>query len=144
MDRGAEKLSEVRTYPQVTTLVNRIDGLGSFANEVPFILAAEQLMEVEAPPRAKWIRTLLFELSRIANISLFLGDNSLPPGAQPPEFFAFRDREFVLNQIAAVTGGRFNLHFARIGGPKADHPTGRTAHTPAPHHPHRHFSHQMD
>ena len=41
MHRGYEKLTEVRTYPQVTTLVNRIDWLGSFANEVPFILAAE-------------------------------------------------------------------------------------------------------
>ena len=68
MHRGYEKLTEVRTYPQVTTLVNRIDWLGSFANEVPFILAAEQLMEIEAPPRAQWIRTILFELSRIANI----------------------------------------------------------------------------
>ena len=68
MHRGYEKLTEVRTYPQVTTLINRIDWLGSFANEVPFILAAEQLMDVEAPPRAQWIRTILFELSRIANI----------------------------------------------------------------------------
>jgi NADH-quinone oxidoreductase subunit D len=74
MHRGYEKLTEVRTYPQVTALVNRIDWLGSFANEVPFILAAEQLMEIEAPPRAQWIRTILFELSRIANIILFLGD----------------------------------------------------------------------
>ncbi len=57
MHRGYEKLAEVRTYPQVTTLINRIDWLGSFANEVPFILAAEHLMEVEAPPRATWIRT---------------------------------------------------------------------------------------
>ena len=53
MHRGYEKLTEVRTYPQVTTLVNRIDWLGSFANEVPFILAAEQLMDIEAPPRAR-------------------------------------------------------------------------------------------
>ena len=52
MHRGYEKLVEVRTYPQVTTLINRIDWLGSFANEVPFILAAEKLMDVEAPPRA--------------------------------------------------------------------------------------------
>ena len=50
MHRGYEKLTEVRTYPQVTTLINRIDWLGSFANEVPFILAAEQLMDIEAPP----------------------------------------------------------------------------------------------
>ncbi|MCB0967637.1 MAG: NADH-quinone oxidoreductase subunit D 1, partial [Ilumatobacter sp.] len=52
MHRGYEKLTEVRTFPQVTTLINRIDWLGSFANEVPFILAAEQLMDIEAPPRA--------------------------------------------------------------------------------------------
>ena len=74
MHRGYEKLTEVRTYPQITTLVNRIDWLGSFANEVPFILAAEKLMDVEAPPRAQHIRTILFEMSRLANIVLFLGD----------------------------------------------------------------------
>src|SRR5687768_18548115 len=96
MHRGYEKLTEVRTYPQVNTLVNRIDWLGSFANEVPFILAAEHLMEVEAPPRAQWIRTILFEMSRIANITLFVGDLALQLGAQTPAFYAFRDREHVL------------------------------------------------
>ena len=124
MHRGYEKLTEVRTYPQVTTLINRIDWLGSFANEVPFILAAEQLMEFEAPPRAQWIRTILFELSRIANISLFLGDMGVQLGAITPVFFAFRDREFVLNQIEAVTGGRFHPNFDRIGGLKDDIPKG--------------------
>src|SRR5215470_13092085 len=47
MHRGYEKLVEVRSFPQVTTLVNRIDWLSSFANEVPFILAAERLMQIE-------------------------------------------------------------------------------------------------
>ena len=124
MHRGYEKLAEVRTYPQVTTLINRIDWLGSFANEVPFILAAEQLMEVEAPPRAQWIRTILFELSRIANISLYLGDMAVQIGATTPVFFAFRDREFVLNQIERATGGRFHPNFDRIGGLKDDLPAG--------------------
>lgn len=124
MHRGYEKLTEVRTYPQVTTLVNRIDWLGSFANEVPFILAAEKLMEVEAPPRAQWIRTVLFELSRLANITLFLGDMGVQLGALTPVFFAFRDREHVLNQIEAVTGGRFHPNFDRIGGLKDDLPKG--------------------
>src|SRR6476661_7883979 len=90
MHRGYEKLAEVRTYPQVTTLINRIDWLGSFANEVPFILAAEKLMQIEAPPRAQWIRTVLFELSRIANISLFLGDLGAQMGAVTAAFYAFR------------------------------------------------------
>ena len=124
MHRGYEKLTEVRTYPQVTTLVNRIDWLGSFANEVPFILAAERLMEVEAPPRAQWIRTALFELSRIANVVLFLGDMAVQLGATTPVFYAFRDREFVLNQIESVTGGRFHPNFDRIGGIKDDLPKG--------------------
>ena len=124
MHRGYEKLAEVRTYPQVTTLINRIDWLGSFANEVPFILAAEQLMEVEAPPRAQWIRTILFELSRIANICLYLGDMAVQIGATTPVFFAFRDREHVLNQIERVTGGRFHPNFDRIGGLKDDLPAG--------------------
>ncbi len=124
MHRGYEKLTEVRTYPQVTTLVNRIDWLGSFANEVPFILAAEQLMEVEAPPRAQWIRTILFELSRIANVALFLGDMGVQLGAITPVFYAFRDREYVLNLIESATGGRFHPNFDRIGGIKDDLPKG--------------------
>src|SRR5207248_1986512 len=124
MHRGYEKLTEVRTYPQITTLINRIDWLSSFANEVPFILAAEQLMEVEAPPRAQWIRTILFELSRIANITLFLGDMGVQLGALTPVFYAFRDREHVLNLIEAATGGRFHPNYDRIGGLKEDLPKG--------------------
>ena len=129
MHRGYEKLSEVRTYPQITTLVNRIDWLGSFANEVPFILAAEHLMEVEAPPRATWIRTLLFEMSRVAHMILFLGDMGVQLGAVTPVFFAFRDREYVLNLIEAATGGRFHPNFDRIGGLKDDLPAGWLAET---------------
>jgi NADH-quinone oxidoreductase subunit D len=124
MHRGYEKLTEVRTYPQVTTLINRIDWLGHFANEVPFILAAEKLMGVEAPPRAQWLRTLFFEMARIANISLFLGDMGVQLGAITPVFYAFRDREYVLNLMEAVTGGRFHPNFDRLGGLKEDLPKG--------------------
>ncbi len=124
MHRGYEKLTEVRTYPQVTTLVNRIDWLGSFANEVPFILACEQLMGIEAPPRAQHIRTILFEMARIAHVTLFLGDLGVQLGAVTPIFYAFRDREHVLNQIEAATGGRFHPNFDRIGGVKDDLPAG--------------------
>ena len=124
MHRGYEKLTEVRSFPQVTSLINRIDWLGSFANEVPFILAAEKLMGVEAPPRAQWIRTILFELSRIANVSLFLGDLGVQLGAITPVFMAFRDREYVLNLIESATGGRFHPNFDRIGGLKDDLPAG--------------------
>lgn len=122
MHRGYEKLTEVRTYPQVTTLINRIDWLSSFANEVPFILAAEQLLEVETPERAQWIRTVLFEMGRIANLMLFLGDMGVQLGAITPVFYAFRDREHVLNLIESATGGRFHPNYNRVGGVKEDLP----------------------
>jgi NADH-quinone oxidoreductase subunit D len=73
---------------------------------------------------AQWIRTILFELSRIANVALFLGDMGVQLGALTPVFFAFRDREHVLNQIEAITGGRFHPNFDRIGGLKDDIPKG--------------------
>ncbi len=124
MHRGYEKLSEFRTYPQITTLINRIDWLSSFANEVPFIHGAEMLMEIEAPPRAQYIRTILTELSRIATIYLFLGEMGLQVGALTPAFWGFRDREHVLNLIEGATGGRFHPNFNRIGGLKDDLPWG--------------------
>jgi NADH-quinone oxidoreductase subunit D len=124
MHRGYEKLAEFRTYPQITTLVNRIDWLSSFANEVPFIAGAEQLMGVEAPPRALYIRTVLTELSRIATFLLFLGEMGLQVGALTPAFYGFRDREHVLNLIEGATGGRFHPNFNRIGGLKEDLPWG--------------------
>ncbi len=124
MHRGYEKLTEFRTYPQITTLINRIDWLSSFANEVPFIDAAEQLMGIQAPPRAQYIRTILTELSRIATFVLFLGEMGLQVGALTPAFYGFRDREHVLNLIEAATGGRFHPNFNRIGGLKDDLPWG--------------------
>ena len=127
MHRGYEKLTEVRTYPQITTLINRIDWLSHFANEVPFILAAEQLMDVEAPPRAQYIRTMFFEMARIANLTLFIGEMGVQLGAITPVFFAFRDREYVLNLLEAATGGRFHPNYDRIGGLKDDLPRGWVA-----------------
>lgn len=129
MHRGYEKLVEVRTYPQVTTLVNRIDWLGSFANEVPFILACEELMEVEAPPRAQYIRTVLHEMGRISHLVMGVGDMGVQIGALTPMFYAFRDREYLLNQIESATGGRFHPNFDRIGGVKDDLPAGWIAET---------------
>ncbi len=124
MHRGYEKLMEVRTYPQINTLVNRIDWLAQLCNEVPFILACEQLMEVEAPPRAQYIRTILHEMGRISHLVMFLGDMGVQIGALTPMFYALRDREYLLNQIEGVSGGRFHPNFDRIGGIKDDLPAG--------------------
>ncbi len=124
MHRGYEKLCEVRTYEQVTAIVNRIDWLSGYANEIPFILAAEKLMEIEAPERAQYIRTILSEMARIATFLAFLGAFGIELGAITPIFHTFRDRERVLDLIESVTGGRFHPNFNRIGGVKDDLPAG--------------------
>ena len=124
MHRGYEKLAEVRTYPQITSIVNRIDWVSGFANEVPFIVAAERLMEVEAPERAQWIRLVLTEMARISSHMIFMASYPLELGAATPLFFALRERERVLDLLESVTGGRFHPNFNRIGGVKPNYGAG--------------------
>ena len=118
MHRGYEKLAEVRTYPQVTTLVNRIDWVSGFANEIPFIAGAEKLMEIEVPERAQYIRLILTEMARISSHFVFNGAFPREIGALTPIFLAMEDRERVLDLLESVTGGRFHPNFNRIGGVK--------------------------
>src|SRR5206468_10777497 len=84
----------------------------------------QQLRAIDAPPPAQSTRTTLCELPRIATITLFIGTMGAALGAITPVFYAFRDRERILNQIEAVTGGRFHPNFNRIGGLKDDLPRG--------------------
>ena len=124
MHRGYEKLAEVRTYPQITTIINRIDWVSGYANEVPFIVAAERLMDIEVPERAQYIRLILTEMARIASHFIFMGSYPLELGAQTPLFFALRERERVLDLLESVTGGRFHPNFNRIGGVKPAYAAG--------------------
>jgi len=124
MHRGYEKLSEVRTYPQIITIINRIDWVSGFANEVPFVVAAERLMGVEAPPRAQWIRLVLTEMARISSHLVFMASYPLELGAATPLFFALRERERVLDLLESVTGGRFHPNFNRLGGVKPVYAAG--------------------
>ena len=114
MHRGYEKLAEVRTYPQVTTLVNRIDWVSGFANEIPFIAGAEKLMEIEVPERAQYIRLILTEMARISSHFVFNGAFPLEIGALTPIFLAMEDRERVLDLLESVTGGRFHPNLSLI------------------------------
>ena len=126
MHRGYEKLSEVRTYPQITALINRIDWVSGYANEIPFIVAAEKLMEVEVPERAQYIRLILTEMARISSHLIFMASYPLELGAATPLFFALRERERVLDLLEGVTGGRFHPNFNRIGGVKPNYGSGPT------------------
>ena len=118
MHRGYEKLSEVRTYAQITALINRIDWTSGYANEIPFIVAAERLMGIEVPERAQYIRLILTEMARVSAHLLFLSSYPLELGATTPLMYALRERERVLDLIEGVTGGRFHPNFNRIGGVK--------------------------
>ncbi len=126
MHRGYEKLAEVRTYPQITALVNRIDWVSGFANEIPFIVAVERLMGIEPPPRAQYIRLILTEMARISSHLVFLSSYPLELGAATPLMHALRERERVLDLIEGVTGGRFHPNFNRIGGVKPAAGAGST------------------
>lgn len=126
MHRGYEKISEVRTYPQITALINRLDWVAGYSNEIPFIVAAERLMELEVPERAQYIRLILSEMSRICSHLIFCGSYPLELGAGTPMFFALRERERVLDLMESVTGGRFHLNFNRLGGIKPAAGSGST------------------
>jgi NADH-quinone oxidoreductase subunit D len=118
MHRGYEKLAEVRTYAQITALINRIDWVSGFCNEVPFVIAVERLMGIEAPERAQYIRLILTELTRISSHLLFMSSYPLELGAPTPLMYALREREHVMDLIEGVTGGRFHPNFNRVGGVK--------------------------
>ena len=126
MHRGYEKLAEVRTYAQITALVNRIDWVSGFANEVPFIVGVERLMGVEVPERAQWIRLILSELARISSHLVFMSSYPLELGATTPLMHSLREREYILELIEEVTGGRFHPNFNRVGGVKPAYGGGST------------------
>ncbi len=126
MHRGYEKLAEVRTYAQMTALVNRIDWVSGFANEIPFVVGVERLMGIEAPERARYIRLILTEMARISSHLIFMSSYPLELGAATPLMHALRERERVLELIESVTGGRFHPNFNRIGGVKPAAGAGST------------------
>lgn len=126
MHRGYEKLAEVRNYAQITTIVNRIDWVSGYANEIPFVVAAEKLLELEVPERAQFVRVILTEMARISSHLMFMGSYPLELGASTPLMFALRERERVLDLIEGVTGGRFHPNFNRIGGVKPAAGAGKT------------------
>ncbi|MEO6604071.1 MAG: NADH-quinone oxidoreductase subunit D [Aeromicrobium sp.] len=126
MHRGVEKLFEVRDYRQIIVLANRHDWLSAFSSELGVVLAVEQMLGMEVPERATWIRTLLAELNRVLNHLMFLGSYPLELGGITPIFYAFRERETIQEVMEEVSGGRMHYMFNRVGGLKEDIPAGWT------------------
>jgi NADH-quinone oxidoreductase subunit D len=124
MHRGYEKLVEQRDYRQITNLVSRMDWLSGINNELPLALAVEELMGIEVPPRAQYLRVALCEMNRILNHLMFFASFGAELGAITPTFYAFREREDIQMAMEMTTGGRMHFGFFRPGGLKEDVPRG--------------------
>jgi NADH-quinone oxidoreductase subunit D len=116
LHRGVEKIAEHRTYQQFAPYVDRMDYVAAVSNGLGYCEAVEKLMAVEAPPRARVIRTILTELQRIASHLVWLGTHALDIGALTPIFYCFREREEILKIFEKYCGARLTTHAFRIGG----------------------------
>ena len=124
MHRGFEKLAEHRDFRQIMALVNRHDWLSGFSNELGVALAVEQMLEMEVPDRAQWIRMLIAEWNRVLNHLMFIGSFAIELGAITPMFYAFREREDIQHLLESATGGRLHFTYNQPGGLKIDLPKG--------------------
>jgi NADH-quinone oxidoreductase subunit D len=125
---GIEKNMEFRSWTQGTTFATRMDYLAPIFNETAYCLAVEKLLGIteDVPERASIIRVLMMELNRISSHMVALGTGALELGAMGPMFFAFREREMVLDVFEAITGLRMNMAYVRPGGVAQDLPPGMT------------------
>jgi NADH-quinone oxidoreductase subunit D len=116
LHRGVEKIAENRSYQQFAPYVDRMDYVAAVSNGLGYCEAVEKLLNVEAPPRARVIRTILTELQRIASHLLWLGTHALDIGALTPLFYCMREREEILKIFEKYCGARLTTHAFRIGG----------------------------
>ena len=89
-----------------------------------FVAAVEKLLELEVPPKATWMRTLLCELNRIHSHLVWLGTSALELGAISMFWYAFREREQILDLFELVTGYRMHTRYFQVGGLAEDIPRG--------------------
>ncbi len=124
LHRGMEKIAENRTIVQYLPYVTRWDYAATMFTEAITCMAPEQLADVAVPRRARYIRVIMMELSRIASHLLWLGPFMIDLGANSPFFYIFRERELIYDLFEAATGMRMMHNYFRIGGVAADLPYG--------------------
>jgi NADH-quinone oxidoreductase subunit D len=121
---GMEKTAEDLTYIQGATNVTRMDYASPMFTELAFALAVEDLLDIEVPPRATWIRMLMQELNRMSSHFLFLATNGMDLGAVSMMVYGWRERDLFLQFFEKVTGLRMNHNYIRPGGVAVDLPDG--------------------
>ncbi len=125
LHRGAEKLFEARDYRQIMALANRHDWHGAFTSELGVALAVEEMLGIDVPARATWIRTLLCEITRMLSHLLFLGAFPWPDLERGAHLVTtYPEREALQRVLEQISGGRMHVMFACVGGVKADAPEG--------------------
>jgi NADH-quinone oxidoreductase subunit D len=121
---GFEKNMEQKTWWKAITYPERMDYLAFQANEYAFVAAIEKLLEIEVPPKAVWMRTLLLELNRIHSHLIWLGTGALELGAISLLWYCFNARDTVLDLFELVTGARMHTRYFQTGGLAEDIPRG--------------------
>lgn len=120
LHRGFEKLAENRTYAQALILTDRLDYIAAMANNVGYCLAVERLLGISVPMRARYIRTMVSEMSRICSHLLWLATHALDIGAMTVFLYCFREREILLDLFEELCGARLTFSYPRIGGVRQD------------------------
>jgi NADH-quinone oxidoreductase subunit D len=121
---GFEKSMEQKSWWKAITYPARIDYVSFQYNELVFVLAIEQLLEIEVPPRATWMRMLLCELTRIQSHLVWLATAALELGAISMFWYCFRERDRILDLVELVGGTRMHTRYFQAGGLAEDVPPG--------------------
>src|SRR5213078_787069 len=124
LHRGIEKTLENRPYLGGIRYLDNADYLSPMLGEIAYAGAIEQLMELEPPRRAQYIRLLVGELQRIASHLIGIGDYVNDLGTTTPLLWSMRDREGIMDLFEALGGSRFNVNYVRVGGVLHDFPSG--------------------
>lgn len=124
LHRGIEKISEVRHYNEVITLMDRTCYVAGMSWEHLYILAAEEALHITPPERAQWIRVLVDEFQRIASHIMWYAAFVQDIGLMSPFLYGMRDRDLVLDLFQSITGGRLTYEYMRAGGVRNDLPPG--------------------
>ena len=124
LHRGTEKLIEYKTYLQALPYFDRLDYVSMMCNEQAYSLAVEKLLNIDVPLRAKYIRVLFGELTRILNHIMGIGTHILDVGGITPFFWLFEEREKMMEFYERASGARMHAAYVRPGGVHQDIPIG--------------------
>jgi len=122
--RGVEKICESRDFTQITPYCDRLCYVSAMTWANSYIYAAEDLLEVEVPERAEYLRTITAEMQRIASHLMWLGAYAPDVGNLTIMVWCLRDREMFLDLLQELGGSRMHYNYPRVGGVKRDIPPG--------------------